>query len=133
MSAKSLISDHFETKRIEPDRALSVLRETSADRLFRDGFRMHGRARPEERRPERVSQSFEANEARAGVPIYASGAGHRRSRAGTPSRARATKEGAPISLAPIERKRRMIPCRSGSMARSERATRTSSCCEQSWQ
>jgi hypothetical protein len=36
---------HFETKRIEPERALSVLREKSADRLFRDGFRMHRRAR----------------------------------------------------------------------------------------
>jgi hypothetical protein len=34
---------HFETTRIEPEEALSVLRETSADRLFRDGFRRHGR------------------------------------------------------------------------------------------
>ena len=40
---------HFETKRIEPERAMSVLRDTSADRLFRDGFRMHGRAHPERR------------------------------------------------------------------------------------
>jgi len=40
---------HFETQHIEPEEALSVLRKTSADRLFRDGFRMHGRAHRERR------------------------------------------------------------------------------------
>jgi hypothetical protein len=37
------LRSHFETNQIDPERALAVLRETSADRLFRDGFRLNER------------------------------------------------------------------------------------------